>query len=75
MITVSELIELLKKENPSAIVLVAGYEYGNEYFRESNLITGKFNPIADDLGNWKLGGLIRDEEKGTHDYLLFDRET
>ena len=74
MHTVLELIERLKKEDPNAIVLVDGYEYGMEYLRFKNLEKGKFM-LPEDSDITGYGGSIEPDNKGDFNFLLIGRHT
>jgi hypothetical protein len=79
MNTVKELIKRLEKEDPEAIVLVDGYEYGMEFLRFKNLKKGKFNlPESIDTRGSDIsgyGGAIESDESGELNYLLIGRNT
>ena len=82
MNTVKQLIVRLGKEDPDAIVLVNGYEYGMEFLRFKNFKKGKFNlPESTDSRGSDIigyGGAIDpddSDESGELNYLLIGRNT
>jgi hypothetical protein len=73
MLKVKELIEILQKENQDSYVLISGYEYGMEYLRSNNIISGKFNMPENDIG--KHGGEVEYTDKGSTNGICFERCT
>lgn len=84
MITVRQLIEKLQEEDQNAIVLLDGYEWGMEFLRTKDatdyvggIVRGKFNlpenPENDFSDRDTCGGLLSEDENGSHNFILFKR--
>lgn len=80
MMTIKDLIKILKEHDQNRIVLVEGYEYGKQLCKEKYIHTGVFDLPSEKIlkeEDWDErtgdGGFITNAENGTIPYILIGR--